>query len=80
VKRKHTTAPTLALSYEEAAEALGYSLPHFKRHCLPELPRVYSGARVTIRVASLEAWAAQNECLPGAAGPSTMKGGQEPDE
>jgi hypothetical protein len=46
----------LALSYGEAAEALGVSVEHFKRHVLPRVRVVPIGRRVVVRVVDLEAF------------------------
>ena len=50
-----TLANRLALSVEEAAQALGVSEAHL-RALLPELPHVHLGRRVVIPVDSLRAW------------------------
>lgn len=54
------TAPAVALSRRDAAEALGYSLDHFERHVQPELKLIRRGRRIVVPVAELERWAAIN--------------------
>lgn len=48
--------PRLALSYGEAAEALGVSLDHLKRHVLPHVRVAASGGRRLVPVRELEAY------------------------
>jgi excisionase family DNA binding protein len=48
--------PRLALSPEEAAEALGVSRSFFYGNVLPELRVVYRGRRRLVAVRELEAW------------------------
>jgi hypothetical protein len=51
----------LALSPKHAAEALGISLSHFKRHVQPELRCIYSGRVRLYRVSELERWLLDHE-------------------
>jgi hypothetical protein len=48
------------ITRDEAAQALGVSLSHFKRHVQPHLPCVYSGRLRMYRPADLERWVDQN--------------------
>jgi hypothetical protein len=47
-------APRLALSIMEAAEAIGVSQAHFKRHVLPAVRVTLSGRRRLVSVRELE--------------------------
>ncbi len=49
-------AERLLLSRQEAAERLGVSLSHFKRHVQPSLPCVYTGRLRQYRPRDLERW------------------------
>lgn len=51
----------LALPQQQAAEAIGVSLSHFKRHVAPYLRCVYSGRVRVYRVAELERWLEEHE-------------------
>jgi hypothetical protein len=51
----------LALSRQQAADALGISLRHFQRHVQPHLRCVYSGHLRLYPVRELERWLAENE-------------------
>lgn len=51
----------LALPQQQAAEAIGVSLSHFKRHVAPFLRCVYSGRVRLYRVAELERWLEEHE-------------------
>ena len=51
----------LALSQQRAAEAMGVSLSHFKRHVAPDLRCVYSGRVRIYRVTELERWLEEHE-------------------
>lgn len=55
--------PRLALSPEEAAEALGCSRDFFDKHVLPELRVVRRGRKVLIPVAELERWLARESAF-----------------
>jgi hypothetical protein len=46
----------LLLTRNEAAESLGVSLSHFKRHVQPHIPCVYSGQLRLYRPRDLERW------------------------
>ena len=48
--------PRLALSPDEAAEALGVSRSHFYKHIWPDLRVVRVGARSLIPIRVLESW------------------------
>jgi hypothetical protein len=48
------TIPRLALSYDEAAEAIGVSRDHFDRHVLPRLRIVPLGRRRLVTISELE--------------------------
>lgn len=48
--------PTLALSQEEAAAAIGVSVDSFVEHIKDELPVVHVGRRRVYSVAALQAW------------------------
>lgn len=63
--RLQRSIPTLALSQEEAAEALGMSVDSFGRHVKPELPCVYVGRRRIYSVAALQAWLDANASRGG---------------
>lgn len=52
--------PRLALSPEEAAEAIGVSRRHFVEHVQPHLRQVRLGRRRVIPVAALERWLEKN--------------------
>jgi hypothetical protein len=54
-------AVCLAVPQQQAADALGISLSHFKRHVAPQLRCVYSGRARLYRVAELERWLKDNE-------------------
>lgn len=55
------TAPKLAYSRREAAEALGMSLRHFERHVQPEVNFVYCGAKRLVTVRELDRWLERRE-------------------
>ncbi len=57
--------PRVALTFEEAAGALGVSLSHFRRHVAPELRVVRSGSTRLVPVAELERWADTAATLAG---------------
>ena len=48
--------PKLALSVEEAAEAVGVGRSHFYKEIYPQLRVVYSGRRRLIPVRELDRW------------------------
>jgi hypothetical protein len=48
------SAPRLALSRDEAAEAIGVSRDHFDRHVLPNVKTASIGRRVVVPVRELE--------------------------
>ncbi len=54
-------AVCLAVPQQQAADALGISLSHFKRHVAPQLRCVYSGRARLYRVAELDRWLKDNE-------------------
>lgn len=53
-RKMEPAVPRLALSYSEAAGALGVSEKHFKRHVLPRLRVTVSGGRRLVAVKELE--------------------------
>ena len=55
--------PRVALTIDEAAEALGVSRDHLERHILAELRVIRVGRRLLVRVAELERWAERHEAL-----------------
>jgi hypothetical protein len=46
----------LALSFAEAADSLGMSVDHFRRHVLPDLRVVRSGRLRLVPIAELDDW------------------------
>jgi excisionase family DNA binding protein len=50
------SAPALALSVEQACEALGVSWDTWRAHIEPEVPLVRLGRRKLIPVSELQAW------------------------
>ena len=62
------SAPRLALSKGEAAQALGVSVDFLEDHVLAELRVVRVGRRLLIPVAELERWLAEHSerAIPGA--------------
>lgn len=50
----------LSLSRKQAADALGMSLAHFKRHVQPQVRCVYSGNLRLYPVRELERWLIEN--------------------
>jgi excisionase family DNA binding protein len=54
------SAPRLALTREEAAEAIGVSLDTLERYVIDGLRVVRLGRRIVVPVAELEAWLADN--------------------
>jgi hypothetical protein len=61
------TAPRLALSRRQAAEAFGMSLRSFQRHVQPHLHCVYVGRVRVYPVSELERWLRENACEGGKA-------------
>jgi hypothetical protein len=55
-----TSAPRLALTRAEAANAIGMSLNSFERHVQPELRIVRRGRMRLIPVAELDRWLERN--------------------
>ena len=53
---KKRSAPILALSVEQACEALGVSWDTWRAHIEPEVPLVRLGRRKLIPVSELQAW------------------------
>jgi hypothetical protein len=47
---------------EDAAAALGISVPTFREHVRPELKAVYIAGATRYRVVDLEAWLAREAC------------------
>ena len=58
------SVPKIALSREEAAEALSVSLATFERAIQPELSVVRVGSRRLIPTAELERWVEQHSTPP----------------
>jgi hypothetical protein len=54
------TVPRLALTREEAAQALGMSLDSFERHVQPDLRLIRRGRLRLVAVSELERWLADN--------------------
>ena len=54
--RHQRETPRLALSRNEAADALGMSLRHFQRHVQPHVRCIYSGQLRLYPVVELERW------------------------
>ncbi len=50
----------LALSYEQAAEMLGYSRDHFERYVVPDLRPIFKGRRKTVPRTELAQWIENN--------------------
>lgn len=57
--------PRIAVTLEEAAASIGISLAHFRRHVLPELRTIRSGATRLVPVAELGRWAQRAATLAG---------------
>jgi hypothetical protein len=64
--------PRVAVTLEEAAASIGVSLAHFRRHVLPELHTIRSGATRLVPVVELSRWAERAATLAG----STDRGRQ----
>jgi hypothetical protein len=58
--KRRPTAPRLALTREEAADALGVSVDHFDEHIRPHLRVIYSGRKRLWSVKELERWLDEN--------------------
>jgi len=56
--------PRLALSPEEAAQAIGCSRDFFDEHVMPELRVARRGRRRFVPVAELQRWLNENACRP----------------
>lgn len=54
--------PRLALSPDEAAQALGVSRDYLDEHVLPDVPHVRLGRRRLIPVQELDRWLARRAC------------------
>lgn len=63
MRRFQRTAPRLALTKTEAAEALGMSINSFERHVQPELRLVRRGKLRVIPVSEIERWLDENADL-----------------
>jgi excisionase family DNA binding protein len=57
--------PRVALTLEEAAEAMGVSLSHLRRHILPDLRVIRSGSVRLVPVTELNAWAEREATYVG---------------
>lgn len=55
--------PRVALTLDEAAEALGVSRDHLERHILGDLRVIRVGRRLLVRIAELERWAERHEAV-----------------
>lgn len=53
-------APAVALSREQAAAALGYSIDHFEKHVQHEIRVIQRGRRIVVPVTELQRWADEN--------------------
>lgn len=63
----HGRPSRVTYTRQEAAEAMGCSLAHFRRHIQPELRVVRSGRKVLVPVEELHAWVDRvaERTLPG---------------
>lgn len=68
----------LALSVEEAAEALGVSRDSFERHVMAELRLVRIGRRLLVPTRELERWIEREMASPLVAELSGRRTGQPP--
>lgn len=59
------SAPTLALSVEEACEALGVSWDTWRAHVEPDMRLVRVGRRKLIPVSELQAWLDRHAAVAG---------------
>lgn len=57
VAERGPCAERVALTRQEAANAIGVSVDHFERHVLPQLRVIRSGRLVLVPVAELHRWA-----------------------
>jgi excisionase family DNA binding protein len=64
--RMQTEVPRLALTKQEAAEALGVSVDFFDEHIAHELRMVRRGRRRLVPVRELERWVEEHADLAGA--------------
>lgn len=62
---KRVPIPRLALSKQEAAQALGVSVNFFEAEIAPELPMIRRGRRRLIAVRAVERWLEQQADLAG---------------
>jgi hypothetical protein len=65
VSKLKRSVPRLALTQQEAAEALGMSVTHFAENVKPSLPVVLSGALKLYPIWALEDWMHENAVLAG---------------
>ena len=63
--REREPVPRVALTLDEAAEALGVSRDHLERHIVSDLRLIHVGRRIVVRVAELERWAQRHEAVGG---------------
>ena len=63
VLQARRAVPRVALTLDEAAEALGVSRDHLERHILGDLRVIRVGRRLLVRIAELERWAERNEAV-----------------
>jgi hypothetical protein len=61
--RPTAQVPVIAVTREEAANALGVSLSHFQRHVAPHLRTIRSGSVRLYPVRELELWADRSAAL-----------------
>jgi hypothetical protein len=61
--RPTACVPVIAVTREEAANALGVSLRHFQRHIAPELRTIRSGTVRLYPVPELERWAERSATM-----------------
>lgn len=69
-------APRVALTLPEAAEALGVSTDHFRRHVLRDVRVIRCGRLRLVPVRELEAWAERSAAL---ALPDDLDAGTSPE-
>lgn len=65
MKRAIQEVPRTGLTLEEAAASIGVSLAHFRRHVLPGLKIVHSGAARIVPVRELERFLERQAERPG---------------
>lgn len=63
-RQRVSDGPRLALSVEEAAEALGVSRDSFERHVMAELRLVRIGRRLLVPTRELERWVEREMAIP----------------